>query len=405
MSSSFKNPASASLDSGTFDFDTLVDRTEAGSSKWLKMHRDCPHVADGIIPYSVADMEFLNAPQITEGLKEFLDGNILGYTKPNEAYKAAVVHWLQKRHNWQIQSKWILNTAGVVPALYHCVRTFTAEGDGVIVMPPVYYPFFTAVTNAKRKLVRNPLINKNGHWEIDFDDLEQKVKDPKNKVLLFCSPQNPTGRVWSRDELVRVGRICIDNNVLIFSDEIHFDIVMPPHKHTVFASISDELAQNSIVCTSASKTFNIAGLLLAYAIIPNDTLRRKFRIEYENIYSEMAQPIMGFKALELAYTRSESWLDALLKKIAENDAALRRIFVQELPQVFITKLEATFLPWMDFSAFKLTDDEIDRRMLSADAFLDGGTMFGPEGSGFQRINIGCPTRYIEQVALRIAAKF
>jgi putative C-S lyase len=365
------------------------------------MHRDKSGVSDGIIPYSIADMEFLNAPQIIEGLKEFLDGNILGYTRPNAAYNAAVINWLQKRHNWQIQDDWILSTAGVVPALYHCARTFTDEGDGIIVMPPVYYPFFSAVTCAKRNLVRNSLLNKNGRWEIDFDDLEQKAKDPKNKLLLFCSPQNPTGRVWSRDELIRVGRICIDNNVLIFSDEIHFDLVLPPHKHTVFASISEEFAQNCIVCTSASKTFNMAGLLLAYAVIPNDSLRRKFRIEYENIYSEMAQPVIGFKAFEIAYTHAESWLEALILKIRENDALLRGLFAKSLPQVSICTLEATYLPFMDFRALGLSDAELDRRMLAADAFLDGGTLFGPEGSGFQRINIACPTRYIEQVAQRI----
>jgi putative C-S lyase len=312
---------------------------------------------------------------------------------------------MQKRHNWRIQNDWILNTAGVVPALYHAARTFTNEGDGIIVMPPVYYPFFNAITSAKRKLVRNPLLYKDGRYEIDFDDLEQKARDPKNKLLLFCSPHNPVGRVWSRDELLRVGRICIDNHVVILSDEIHFDLVMCPYQHTVFASISDEFAQNCIVCTSASKTFNIAGLLLAYAIIPNQNLRRKFRVEYETIYSEMAQPVIGFKAFELAYTRAEGWLDALLLKIEENNALLRRLFTEALPRVSISTLEATYLPWMNFRAFDLPDAEIDRRMRNADVFLDGGAMFGPEGSGFQRINIACPTRYIEQVTRRIADSF
>ncbi|MHC6201747.1 MalY/PatB family protein [Breznakiellaceae bacterium SP9] len=388
-----------------YDFETLIDRTEAGSSKWHLMHRSKSGIADGVIPHSVADMEFLNAPELRDGLKEYLDGNILGYTRPNAAYNAAVVHWMQRRHNWQIQSDWILNTAGVVPALYHSVRTFTDEGDGIIVMPPVYYPFFSAAAKAKRRIVRNPLLNKDGRYEIDFADLEQKARDPKNKLLLFCSPHNPVGRVWSRDELLRVGRICIDNNVLVLSDEIHFDLVLRPYKHTVFASISDEFAQNCIVCTSASKTFNIAGLLLAYAIIPNHLLRRKFRSEYETIYSEMAQPVIGFKAFELAYTRAESWLDALLLKIEDNNALLRRLFAESLPQVSISTLEATYLPWMDFCAFGLPDAEIERRMLNADAFLDGGTMFGPEGSGFERINIACPPRYIKQLTRRIAENF
>jgi putative C-S lyase len=385
-----------------YDFERFIDRTGTGASKWDKMYRTKPDVAPGTVPFSVADMEFVTAPEIVEGLKDFRDSGVLGYIYPHDDYYAAVISWMKKRHNWDIERKWIVCTPGVVPALYQAVKTFTSEGDGVILMPPVYYPFFTAIEHSGRKVVRNPLVNRNGRYEIDFDDFEQKAKCPENKLLLFCSPHNPVSRVWSVEELERLGKICLENNVFIVSDEIHFDLVQSGYTHTVFSTLSPEIAENCIVCTAPSKTFNLAGLQTANNIIPNATHRRKFFIDFERGFSDWNLPVLGGKACELAYTKAGAWLDAVLDKIAENSALVTRFFAEKFPQVTVTPLEGTYLQWLDFRSFGFSSLELSRVMQQeAELFFDEGAIFGSEGSGFERINIACPTRFIEEALERL----
>ena len=220
-----------------YDFETLIPRKNMGSRKWDTMVQHNPNAAEDVIPMSTADMEFKNPPELAEGLKEYIDHSILGYTMPNDAFYASVVRWMKDRHQWDIKPEWLVQAPGVVHALFGIVKTFTEPGDGIIIMQPVYHPFAMAITQNNRVLVNNALIHDGNTYQIDFEDLEKKAKDPKNKMLIFCSPHNPIGRVWTREELEKVGRICIDNNVLVVSDEIHFDFILTGYKHTVFASI------------------------------------------------------------------------------------------------------------------------------------------------------------------------
>lgn len=374
-----------------YDFETVVNRTNTGSSKWEQMKGWNPNVSEEAIPFSVADMEFKNPPEIIEGLKEYLDSSILGYTQPTENYLKAVCGWMEKRHNWKINSEWIVGSAGVVGAFYSAIRAFSNPGDGIIIMSPVYYPFYSAIELNNRKVVKNPLINTGSSYEIDFNDLEMKAKEHTNKILLFCSPHNPTGRVWTKEELEKVGEICLKNNILIISDEIHFDLIMPDHKHTVFASLSDELANNTIVCTAPSKTFNLAGMQTSNIIIPNEDLRETYvkEIQSQGVFS---LNILGYKACEIAYTKCEKWLDELLGLIYHNHLELKKYMEENIPEIKVHDLQGTYLQWMDFNGLGLDKDELEKLMHENELFFDEGYVFGEEGNGFERMNLACPTK-------------
>ncbi len=375
-----------------YDFDTIIDRSDSGSEKWEHMKRCNPDIAKGIIPFSVADMELKNPPEITEGLKEYIDTAILGYTRPTAGYLEAVCNWMRQRHDWPIEPEWIVGTPGVVNAFFQAIKAFTEPGDGVIIQTPVYYPFYAAAEGNQRILIKNPLVYTGDAYEIDFDDLGKKARDPRVKLLLFCSPHNPVGRVWTPEELTRVGEICLANKVMIISDEIHFDLIMPGHLHTVFANISDELAQNMMVCTSPSKTFNLAGLQASNIIIPNAEIRKK-------MVGEMASNglfslnILGYKACEIAYTECEQWLEQLILHIYHNHLQLKHYIQQNIPEITVYPLEGTYLQWMDCRELGLGHVELEKLMqFKAQVFFDEGYIFGEEGAGFERMNLACPTQ-------------
>lgn len=385
-----------------YDFTTIVDRSNTGSGKWEQMRRRNPNVSKGVTPFSVADMELKNPPEIIEGLKKYIDSTILGYTQPTDSYLNAVCGWMKKRHDWVIRKEWIIGSPGVVNAFFQAVKAFTEQGDGIIVQPPVYYPFYIAVESNKRTLVKNPLIFTGSTYSIDYDDLERKARDPKNKVLLFCSPHNPVGRVWTHEELDRVGEICLRNNILIISDEIHFDLVMPGCKHTVFANVSEELANNMIVCTSPSKTFNLAGMQTSNIIIPNEKIRKAYMQEMASngFYS---LNILGYKACEIAYTECEGWLDELLELVYHNHLELKQFIEKNLPGIKVIELQGTYLQWMDFRGLGLDKHELEKLMhLEAEVFFDEGYLFGEEGAGFERMNLACPTRVMMDGLRRLA---
>lgn len=386
-----------------YDFTTIVDRSNTGSGKWEQMRRCNPNVSKGVTPFSVADMELKNPPEIIEGLKKYIDTTILGYTQPTDSYLNAVCGWMKKRHNWVIRNEWIIGSPGVVNAFFQAVKAFTGQGDGIIVQPPVYYPFYIAVESNKRTMVKNPLIFTGSTYSIDYEDLERKARDPQNKVLLFCSPHNPVGRVWTPEELARVGEICLRNNVLIISDEIHFDLVMPGCKHTVFANVSEELANNMIVCTSPSKTFNLAGMQTSNIIIPNEKIRKMYMQEMASngFYS---LNILGYKACEIAYTECEGWLDELLELVYHNHLELKQFIEKNLPVIKVIELQGTYLQWMDFRGLGLDKHELEKLMhLEAEVFFDEGYLFGEEGAGFERMNLACPTRVMMDGLRRLAA--
>ncbi len=374
-----------------YDFETLIPRKNMGSRKWNVMVQHNPNTGEDVIPLSVADMEFKNPPELAEGLKEYIDHSILGYTLPNDSFYESVVRWMKDRHEWDIQPDWLVQAPGVVNALFGIVKTFTEPGDGVIIMQPVYYPFSMAITQNGRTLVNNALIYENNSYRIDFDDLEQKAKDPNNKMLILCSPHNPIGRVWTREELERVGRICIDNHVLVVSDEIHFDFVFTGHKHTVFANISEEFAQNSIICTAPSKTFNIAGLKISNIVIPNPKLKEKLLEKYQRDFASNA---LGIQACRICYDRCGAWKDEMLCMIEYNYQQVKRFVEEKMPQIKVVELQGTYLLWLDCTALGLSDEKLEQLTLGADLYLDEGYLFGPGGSGFERINLACPTRYL-----------
>jgi cystathionine beta-lyase len=384
-----------------YDFETIVDRTNTGSSKWEGMLKANPDVSRGIVPFSVADMELKNPPEIIDGLKKYIDSAILGYTMPTESYLNAVCGWMKKRHGWDIKPEWIMGSAGVVEAFFSAIKAMTEPGDGVIIMSPVYYPFYFAIEKNNRNVIKSPLINTGSSYEIDFNDLERKARDPKNKILLFCSPHNPVGRVWRKEELEKVGDICLRNNVLIISDEIHFDLIMPGHDHTVFASISEELADNMIVCTAPSKTFNLAGMQTSNIIIPNKKIRDAYfkQVESNGFFS---LSILGYKACEIAYTKCEGWLNELIKLIYHNHLELKKYIEENIPKIKVYDLEGTYLQWMDFRGLGLNKEELEKfNQKEAQLFFDEGYMFGEEGTGFERMNLACPTKVLMEALERL----
>lgn len=367
------------------------------------MFADNPNVAKGIIPLSVADMELKNAPEIQEGLKRYIDNSVLGYSNPTDAYLDAVIGFMKRHHDWDVKKEWIYQTPGVVSALFFAVKAYTDPGDGVIIMTPVYYPFYGAVTANGRVVVENPLIEDGDSYRIDFEDLERKAKDPKNKLILLCSPHNPVGRVWTREELERIGRICIDNDVLIISDEIHFDLIMPGYHHTVFSTISEEFNQHCVVCTAPSKTFNLAGMQTSNIMIANEEIRKKFIDQVESCGMYIAN-ILGYEACRIAYTDCDAWLKELLEVIVRNKEYIEQFVARHLPQVKVKRLEGTYLLWLDFRAYGLSAKELEHFMkMDAQLFFDDGYMFGQSSEGFERINMACPTWVIEQAMDRLLA--
>ena len=390
----------------TYDFETVHKRFNTGSFKWNQLSQFGITEADDIIPFSVADMEFVTAPEIVDALKRELDTSIMGYANPTSNYLESVCNWMKSRHNWDAKPEWILPSHGIVDAFFQAVRTYTNEGDGIILNTPVYFPMYEAISMNNRVLVENPLINTGTRYEIDFDDLERKAEDPKTTMLILCSPHNPCGRVFTREELTRIGEICLKNGVIVLSDEIHFDLVMPGHKHTVFASINDDFANNSIICTAPSKTFNIAGLQTSSIFIPNPELREKFLNTLKLCQPNPKCNILGYRACEAAYRNCANWLDEALSVIDTNRKLITDFMQKELPAIKVYDLEGTYLMWFDFNGLGLDYRELERiNHEEAKLFLDEGYMFGKLGEGYERWNIACPTRYIKDALERMKAAY
>ena len=386
-----------------YDFTTVVSRKDTGSGKWNAMYADNRNVPEGVFPLSVADMELKNAPQIAEGLSAYLKTAILGYTSPTDRFYDAILSWQSRRNHWELQPEWIVDYPGIVPALFLLTNVLTQPGDGVILLTPVYYPFYEAVRNGGRRLVESALIRKDGHYVIDFDDLEEKARDPKNTLLLFCSPHNPVGRLWTKEELERVGRICLENGVRIISDEIHSDLVLVERPHIPFASLSEELAQITVVCNAPSKTFNLAGMTTSYLVIPNREIREmviKQRRQIGMFHCNM----LGYRALEIAYNECEDWLEALLALLRINRDMVVGFLAEKIPQIKPIPLEATYLQWLDCSGLGMSDEALNRFMEDeAYWFTDPGSLFGQGGELFQRINLACPTGALRAALDRLDA--
>lgn len=385
-----------------YDFETLVNRAELGSSKWNNMYETNPNVSKDVVPLSVADMEFKNPPEIMEGLKKCLDETILGYTIPTQKYFDAVKSWMKKRHNWDITEDSIVCTPGVVTALFIGVCAFTEPGDKIMLLTPVYYPFYIAVEGHGRQIVNSSLLEKDGKYEMDFEDIEEKIVSNDVKLLLLCNPHNPVGRVWTKDELKKLGDICKKHNVFVISDEIHNDLIMPGNEHTVFHNVDESFKDFSMVCTAPSKTFNLAGMQVSNIIITNEELRNKFRMA---LFVNAAAGFLGtlaYEACTVAYNECEEWLEELIQVIHKNSKVVEEFMAEKMPKVKVSKLEGTYLQWLDFKEVcddykKLEEININK----AEVFFDEGHIFGVEGQGFERINLACPTRVIEETLERL----
>lgn len=386
-----------------YDFATLVDRFPLASAKWNAMHRANPAVPAGIPPFSVADLDLKHPPEIVDGLKAFLDQAVLGYTAVPASFTQAVTDWMQRRHGWNVDPEWIVHSPGVVPALHFAIRAFTRPGDGVIVQTPVYYPFYGAVERNQRRVVRNPLILDNGRCAIDFAQLRRVAAEPATKVMLLCSPHNPTGRVWTPDELRKLTDIVLANDLVLVSDEIHFDLILPGHRHSVIATLGDEIAQRCIVCTAPSKTFNLAGMQTSNIVVPNPELRARLRAELQAAGFFFLNTL-GYKACELAYNHGEAWLAGLLQLIGHNHELVKSFMAQHLPKIKVFDLEGTYLQWLDFRGLGKSAAELATlHEQTAWVFFDEGSMFGPDGAGFERMNLATPTAAVQAALERLAA--
>lgn len=389
-----------------YDFETILSRKGQGSYKWEQMYEVFPELEEDIIPFSVADMELKIAPEITEGLKKYIDEAVMGYSGTYPKYYEAVIGWMEKRHGFKVEKDWILCIPGVVSALYVAIKAFAKENEGVITFTPVYYPFYSAITSNKRKLVDCALIeskneNEQVKYSIDFEKFEEFAKDENNKILLLCSPHNPLGIVWSKEDLEKIGKIAVENNLIVISDEIHFDIVMPKHKHTVFQTLSDELSEITITCTAPTKSFNLAGVGISNIIIKNEKLRKKFKTEMEKapIHIFSALP---FKACELAYTEAEKWLDEFLILIDRNQKLVNNFFEEKFINLKAPLIEGTYLQWLDLRALGLKNKELKEFMnKKCKIFFSEGYTFGKAGDGFERINLAVPTKYLEKMLTRL----
>ena len=382
-----------------YDFNKVTDRHGTNAIKYdLAVARGKP--AD-VVSLWVADMDFPTAPAILEALHAKVNHGIFGYSVPDEDFYEAVKNWQKTEHDFDIARHWVVTTPGVVFAIACAIKAFTREGEAVIIQTPVYYPFKNMILANNRKLVTSSLFEKDGKWQIDFDDFEKKIVENDVKLFILCSPHNPVGRVWTREELTRLSEICLKHNVIVFADEIHNDFVFEPNKHIVFSTISKEAAWNSVISTSASKTFNLAGLQFSVNFIQNPALKKKFHDERDKTgYDEPS--LMGFVATQAAYEHGKEWLTALKKHLVENLDFVRNFVKENLPKVRLIEPEGTYLLWLDFSAYGYSDSELDDLIVNkAKVWLDRGTMFGCEGEGYQRINIATPRPILEEALKRI----
>lgn len=381
------------------DFDSVIERRNTRSLKYdFGAERGMP---EDILPMWVADMDFRTSSYIEDALIERAKEGVFGYSEAKTPYFEIVRDWMVRRHNWSPKEEWLVKTPGVVTALAMAVKAYTEPGDAVLIQLPVYYPFAEVIEDNGRRVVSSDLYRGgDNRYHTDFEDFEQKITDNKVKLLLLCNPHNPVGRVWTREELIRLGDICVKHDVIVASDEIHEDFVFAG-KHQVFAGLKEEYEDRCIVCTSPSKTFNLATMVLSNIFIPNSDLRKRFRKQLDAAgISQLG--VMGLIACETAYSKGEEWYLTMLEYVRGNIAFVKKYVAQNLPGVTMTEHEGTYLVWLDFSGTGLLDAEIEDRIVhKAKLWLDGGTMFGESGKGFQRINVACPRSVLEEAMERL----
>ncbi|WP_164995870.1 MalY/PatB family protein [Miniphocaeibacter massiliensis] len=379
-----------------YDFDSYLNRRETGSSKWLNMDSRNPNVDRDVVPMSVADMDFLTCTEINEEICNYVNSQTLGYSKPVDSYLQTVVDFFREHHNYSAEKDWIVTTPGIVSALATSVNAFTEIGDEVIIFTPVYHPFYEVIEGQKRVIKECPLIYNNNAYSINFELLEKLASSSKVKMILFCNPHNPGGIVWSKEELIRIEEIAVKYDLLIVSDEIHSDIVFKGKKHMVFGSISETIGERCVVCTAASKTFNIAGLQCSNIFIKNEDLRNEFVTANVNIGLERAN-ILGMVATKAAYEKGLNWLDEVKTIIEKNNNIVEKFFNSYNNLFKVMKPEASFLTWVNFENLEIEHEEFMKFLdIKCEFFVNDGLSFGENGKYFIRINTGLPTKKLEE---------
>lgn len=381
------------------DFDTIIDRKNTDCLKYdFAKRRGMP---EDVLPLWVADMDFKTSSYVEDALAERARHGIFGYSESQTPYFEIVRDWMKRHHDWEVKEPWLIKTPGVVFALAMAVKAYTEPGDGVLIQSPVYYPFSEVIEDNGRRIVSNTLVLGEDHkYHIDFEDFERQIKENQIKLFFLCNPHNPVGRVWTTEELTRLGDICLKYQVTVVSDEIHSDFIFRG-KHQVFADLKKEYADITVTCTAPSKTFNLAGLLLSNIFISNRELRHKFRQQVNAAGISQLSPF-GLVACETAYTQGEEWYQAMLAYVAENIAFTKEYVEKHLPGVEMVEHEGTYLVWLDFRKTGLSVEELEDLIVNrAKLWLDSGKIFGKSGEGFQRINVACPRQILEEALHRI----
>lgn len=387
-------------------FDTYLERRGTRSSKWDGCNaRFGVDPSVELLPMWIADMDFRSPTEVVEALAQRVQTQAFGYTTVPDSFYDAILSWVERRYHWKIQKEWIVFTPGVVPAFNVAYQAFTQPGDGIIVPSPSYYPFFDGVRNNGRKVVACPLVEADGYWTLDFDLLEQQVKDPDNKVLILSNPHNPTGRCWTAQELERLGTLCAENGVILLSDEIHADLIMEGGCHTCVGTLSQRIVDNTIFHFAPSKTFNLAGLQTAYTVIPNPELRQRFTAAI-TANRVINMNWFGQVALETAYNRCEGYVDALCRYVSANMDYMADYLKENLPMLKMRRSEGTYMVWVDFRGTGMTTEEIERFIIhDAHIAVDLGTWFGEGGAGFLRFNLACPRMLVERAMEQLTQAF
>lgn len=377
----------------TYNFDKLTDRRGTNSLKW--------DVVENELPMWVADMDFETAPEITEALKKRAAHGIFGYTVVPDAWKEAVSGWWERRHGFKMEQDWLIFCTGVVPAISSAVRKLTTAGENVLVQTPVYNIFFNSIRNNGRNIVENRLLYREGAYQIDWVDLENKLKDPQTTLMILCNPHNPTGSVWTREELARIGELCADNHVLVLSDEIHCDLTEPGYEYTPFASVSEVCAQSSVTCIAPTKAFNLAGLQTAAVAVPNEAVRHKMDRALNT--DEVAEPnAFAIDAAIAAFTKGDAWLDELREYLTGNRKMVQNFLEQEIPNVRLVPSHATYLLWLDCSHVIGDALELSRFLRKETGlYLSAGLSYGEAGRQFLRLNIACPGERLSEGLKRL----
>lgn len=381
------------------DFDTIIDRKNTDCLKYdFAKRRGMP---EDVLPLWVADMDFKTSSYVEDALAERARHGIFGYSESQTLYFEIVRDWMKRHHDWEVKEPWLIKTPGVVFALAMAVKAYTEPGDGVLIQSPVYYPFSEVIEDNGRRIVSNTLVLGEDHkYHIDFEDFERQIKENQIKLFFLCNPHNPVGRVWTTEELTRLGDICLKYQVTVVSDEIHSDFIFRG-RHQVFADLKREYADITVTCTAPSKTFNLAGLLLSNIFISNRELRHKFRQQVNAAGISQLSPF-GLVACETAYTQGEEWYQAMLAYVAENIAFTKEYVEKHLPGVEMVEHEGTYLVWLDFRKTELSVEELEDLIVNrAKLWLDSGKIFGKSGEGFQRINVACPRQILEEALHRI----